>query len=145
LSNKDFQNPAHFTRAVWATQIPAFKDRSTLIELPFDEAAMLEYTLWLAPTILSQVKTRGERGYDRFLSKAQKADLIEHLVEHQDRYREISPRMVTKFGKLRLAHDDEWWPKIRDSQLLPAQPTSGTQGLRPALPVKGKPTLVVAA
>lgn len=135
LTNKDLRDSSHFSLRVWQTDIPALRDRSMIIQLPFETDAVLDYTLELAPSVLAQVKVRDKRGFDRFLPREQRDELLAHLRDHYERYYEVSPRTVDKFGKLRLAiANEQEWMGVRDSQLRPlkSMPTGSTSTSRRA-------------
>jgi hypothetical protein len=119
LTNRDITNRKHFSKSVWETDIPALRDRTTVMALPFDPRVVLEYTLNLAPTVLAACKQRDPAtGYDAFLNRAQRDEIIEHLALNSHRYRQVSPRLIDRLGKLRLSMpDDATWNAFRETQL----------------------------
>ena len=69
-----------------------------------DQDMVLSYTLTLAPTILRAVKIKDERKLDLCLSRVKMVEIIDHLRTNPDRYHEISPRIISKLGKLPRPH-----------------------------------------
>lgn len=128
LSNKDFYDPKQFSDAIFRSHIPAFISRVTIITLPFDADAVYEYTLFLAPRILGNLRPTDQHGKTRFLDKPKRAEIIDHLEKNRDRYREISPRIIHKIGMLRLAHlyDDVQFGNVREMQLTQPKATRQT-------------------
>jgi hypothetical protein len=133
LTNRDMRNKAHFGTRTWATDIPAMRDRSTILQIPFDESIVLDYTLELAPRLLKQLKVKDERGFSLCLSRIKQDEIIDHLRGNAERYHEVSPRKLVKLGKLRLAiPDDDIWEAVRGGQLKLAQPPTAQPASRQA-------------
>ena len=131
LTNRDLRNESHFPSRVWATGIPALRDRGTIVQIPFDEGIVLDYTLELAPGVLKQVKVKDERGFSLCLSRIKQDEIIDHLRRNAERYHEVSPRTLAKLGKLRLAiPDDNTWEAVRDGQLKRVQSRKENLGRR---------------
>jgi hypothetical protein len=121
ISNRNFSDPEDFSPKVWRTQIPALKSRTYVLSLSFDPADCLHYTRWVAPQMLSQVKIRDHRGYDRFLPQNVQKEILAHFDEHATRYPEMSPRTIEKYARLRITMPDrQRWLDCIEGQLLAA-------------------------
>jgi hypothetical protein len=62
LTNRDLRNERHFPSRLWASDIPAIRDRSTIVQIPFDERIVLDYTLELAPAFSSRSRSGMSEG-----------------------------------------------------------------------------------
>jgi hypothetical protein len=119
LTNRKFENPAHFGRAFHAKYIAPLLSRLLMskIALSEDSNEILEFTLHHAPKILSDVRLPDQR---HVLSDKHKYELMEHFVNNYRTYPSLTPRVITLLGQNRLTFRDlaDWrWDRARRAML----------------------------
>jgi hypothetical protein len=120
-TNRDFDNPANFSRQFWATYVKPFRSRlsASIFKISDHTPDVYRYTLHLAPTILKETSVHLRKsGTSRKLTTAQQEDIHEHFRTNWHTYPEISPRMIFNMAKRRLnTPDDKVWHYVRDKFL----------------------------
>jgi hypothetical protein len=119
LTNRKFENPAHFGKAFHAKYIAPFLSRLLMskIALSEDSNEILEYTLHHAPKILADVRLPELR---HVLTEGQKFELLDHFVNNYHTYPSIAPRVIHLLGQNRLSFrdlGDYRWDRARRAML----------------------------